>query len=93
MYVVNEMPTKLRRLSTAVDPVVYEALAAYSARSRRSISNLLAMIIEQALISTGDLAAPITKPETRGGPRRGAGRKPKTEATETNINTDEGEST
>lgn len=84
MYAVQdqEVPTKLRRLSTAVDPTVYEALAAYSARTRRSVSNLLAMIIEQALVTSGDLAAPITKPETRGGARKGAGRKPKADETE-----------
>ena len=86
MYAVQDLPTvptKLRRISAALEPAVYEALAAYSARSKRSVSNQIAVIIEQVLLTTGDLSAPIPKPETRGGARKGAGRKPKADEEET----------
>jgi len=83
MYALIDLPpvpTKLKRISVALEPAVYEALVAYSARSKRSVSNQAAVIVEQVLVTTGDLGAPIPKPETRGGVREGAGRKPKAES-------------
>ncbi|MBW4526797.1 MAG: hypothetical protein KME18_16690 [Phormidium tanganyikae FI6-MK23] len=77
------VPTKLNRITIALEPELYEALQAYSSRSRRSMSNQISVIIEQALIATGDLKVPIARVEKRGGKRPNAGRKPSnTELTE-----------
>lgn len=80
MYAIvglDQVPTKLNRITVALEPELYEALQAYSTRSRRSMSNQISVILEQALISTGDLKAPIARVEKRGGRREGAGKKPK----------------
>ena len=81
MYLLknDSVPTKLRRIAFAPQPAVYEALERYAARTKRSMSNAADYFVEQMLIQTGDLAAPIPKPETRGGRREKAGRKPKTD--------------
>jgi hypothetical protein len=71
------MPTKLKRVDVALDPELQAALEAYSLRTKRSLSNAASVLLEQALILTGDLTGPISREETRGGKRPNAGRKPK----------------
>lgn len=82
MYAIaglDQVPTKLNRITVALEPELYEALQAYSTRSRRSMSNQISVILEQALITTGDLKAPIARVEKRGGKRPGAGKPKKAE--------------
>lgn len=82
MYAIaglDQVPTKLNRITVALEPELYEALQAYSTRSRRSMSNQISVILEQALIATGDLKAPIARVEKRGGKRPGAGKPKKSE--------------
>ncbi|MFM2431745.1 MAG: hypothetical protein RLZZ511_2958 [Cyanobacteriota bacterium] len=77
MLAVRDMPTKLKRVDVALDAELQAALEKYALRSRRSLSNAASILLEQALIVTGDLAGPIEREEKRGGKRPNAGRKPK----------------
>jgi hypothetical protein len=72
---VCEVPTKLRRVNATLEPELYAALEAYANRCKRSMSNQVSVILEQALINTGDLPGPVDRQEKRGGKRPGAGRK------------------
>jgi hypothetical protein len=82
MFVVSDMPTKLKRVDVALDSELQAALESYAARSKRSLSNAASILLEQALIVTGDLPGPIVREEKRGGKRPNAGRKPKADQTE-----------
>jgi hypothetical protein len=77
MFAVTEMPTALKKVTAVLDPELQAALEKYAARSKRSLSNAASILLEQALIVTGDLPGPIERQEKRGGKRTGAGRKPK----------------
>jgi hypothetical protein len=77
----KKVPTKLKKLTIVLDPVLQEAIEAYALRSKRSQSNAASILLEQALIVTGDLPAPIEREEKRGGKRSGAGR-PKVQPTD-----------
>jgi hypothetical protein len=80
MLAVSDMPTKLKRVDVALDAELQTALEKYALRSKRSLSNAASILLEQALIVTGDLPSPIDREEKRGGRRSGAGRpKVKTE--------------
>jgi hypothetical protein len=68
------VPTKLKKLTIVLDPELQAAIEAYALRSKRSQSNSASILLEQALIVTGDLPAPIERKELRGGKRSGAGR-------------------
>jgi len=92
MYAISDLgsvPTKLKRVSVVFDEQVHQALVAYAARSKRSLSNAVSVLVEQMLVTTGDLAAPIPKAETRGGSRPGSGRKPKSDESDEGDESDE----
>jgi hypothetical protein len=73
--IVCDVPTKLRRVNATLEPELYAALEAYANRCKRSLSNQVSVILEQALINTGDLPGPVDRQEKRGGKRPNAGRK------------------
>jgi metal-responsive CopG/Arc/MetJ family transcriptional regulator len=79
MFLVEPMPTELKRLSVTFETELYQALERLSTRNKRSLSNQVSVILEQALLASGDLKAPIYRQESRGGKRENAGRKSKTE--------------
>ncbi len=68
------VPTKLKKLTIVLEPALQAAIEAYASRSKRSQSNAASILLEQALIVTGDLPSPIEREEKRGGKRSGAGR-------------------
>lgn len=68
------VPTKLKKLTIVLEPALQAAIEAYALRSRRSQSNAASILLEEALIRTGDLLGPIEREEKRGGRRKGAGR-------------------
>ena len=72
---VCDVPTKLRRVNATLEPELYAALEAYANRCKRSLSNQVSVILEQALINTGDLPGPVDRQEKRGGKRPNAGRR------------------
>jgi hypothetical protein len=74
MLATEKMPTALKKVTVVLDPAIQAALEAYAARSRRSLSNAASILLEQALIVTGDLEGPIVREEKRGGKRENAGR-------------------
>ena len=76
---LQTVPTKLKRVNVTLEPELFAALETYARRCKRSLSNQVSVILEQILISTGDLDAPIQREEKRGGVRPNAGRKPKDE--------------
>jgi hypothetical protein len=87
MFAIAEstpVPTKLKKVTAVLEPELFAALEAYAHRCKRSLSNQINIILEQALIGTGDLSTPLVREEKRGGKRPNAGRKPKAtdEATE-----------
>jgi hypothetical protein len=77
MYAVLEqrdrMPTKLKRISVALDDEAYQRLEELALSNKRSIANLAAVLIESALFPAGRVVAP--REDRRGGKRPGAGRK------------------
>lgn len=70
-----EMPTKLKRISVALDDDAYRRLEELALSSKRSVANMAAVILDAALFPGGRVVTP--KEERRGGKRSGAGRKPK----------------
>jgi hypothetical protein len=74
MLAVSDMPTKLKRVDVALDAELQAALEKYALRSKRSLSNAASILLEQALIVTGDLPGQIERKESRGGKRTGSGR-------------------
>lgn len=73
------VPTKLKRVNVTLEPELYAALEAYARRCKRSLSNQVSVVLEEVLIKTGDLPAPIEREEKRGGRRSGAGRPKKSD--------------
>jgi hypothetical protein len=73
------VPTKLKKLTIVLEPSLQRAIEDYALRSKRSQSNAASILLEQALIVTGDLPAPIEREEKRGGRRDGAGRPKKSD--------------
>jgi CopG-like RHH_1 or ribbon-helix-helix domain, RHH_5 len=67
------MPTKLKRISVALDSEAYAKLEDLALTSKRSVSNMGAVLIEAALYPGGRVVAP--REDRRGGRREGAGRK------------------
>ncbi|MGL5058934.1 MAG: ribbon-helix-helix domain-containing protein [Microcoleus sp.] len=67
------MPTKLKRISVALDDEAYAKLEDLARGSKRSIANMAAVLIEGSLFPGGRIATP--RVERRGGKRSGAGRK------------------
>jgi hypothetical protein len=74
---VDTVPTELKRVSVVLENEIHQALLSMSGRNKRSLSNQISVILEQALIASGDLKSPIFRAEARGGRRAGAGRKSK----------------
>lgn len=72
---IAQMPTKLKRISVALDPEAYSKLEELALSSKRSVANMAAVLIETALFPGGRVIVP--KEDRRGGKRSGAGRKPK----------------
>jgi hypothetical protein len=68
------VPTKLKKLTIVLAPELQAAIEAYALRSKRSQSNAASILLEQALIVTGDLPEQIERKESRGGTRANAGR-------------------
>jgi predicted transcriptional regulator len=68
------MPTKLKRISVALDDDAYARLEELAQSSKRSVANMAAVMIEAALFPGGRVVAP--REEKRGGRRANAGRKP-----------------
>jgi hypothetical protein len=68
------VPTKLKRVNVTLEPELYAALESYARRCKRSLSNQVSMVLEEVLVKTGDLPAPIERKEKRGGSREKAGR-------------------
>jgi hypothetical protein len=71
------MPTKLQRISVALDDEAYAKLKELSRGSKRSVANMAAVLIENALYPGGRVLKP--KEDNRGGKREGAGRPKKTD--------------
>jgi hypothetical protein len=69
------MPTRLKRISVALDDELYAKLEEVAAASNRSVSNQALTIIESVLFPGG--RKPRPRSHKRGGKRSGAGRKPK----------------
>ena len=67
------MPTKLKRISVALDDEAYAKLEDLALTSKRSVSNMAAVLIESALYPGGRVVTP--REDRRGGRREGAGRK------------------
>lgn len=76
----HHVPTKLRRISIAVDDELYEALQKQAGLTKRSIANLCTVILEGSMFPGGRDFAP--RDENRGGARPGAGRPRKAIETE-----------
>ena len=87
MFAVSEMPTKLKKVAIVLAPELEEALENYARRSKRSLSNSASILLEQALIMTGDLTKPVDRKESRGGKRPNSGRR-KTKKTDEQPDTD-----
>jgi CopG-like RHH_1 or ribbon-helix-helix domain, RHH_5 len=66
------MPTKHQRISVALDDEAYAKLKELSQDSKRSVANMAAVLIENALYPGGRVLKP--KEDNRGGKREGAGR-------------------
>ena len=88
MFAVAEMPSKLKKVNVVLEPALQAALEDYALRSKRSLSNAASVLLEQALIVTGDLPKPLERKEKRGGKREGSGR-PKVKPEDENINDEE----
>jgi hypothetical protein len=78
------MPTNKQRLTLNIPPELYEALETCANRANRTLANQATIALEEFLLKTGDLTAPV-KLALQGRPRKtaaeksgaGAGRKPK----------------
>lgn len=77
---IAKMPTRLKRISVALDDEAYQKLEELALSSKRSVANMAAVLIESLLFPGGRVVQP--KVEHRGGKREGAGRKPNPEGNE-----------
>jgi hypothetical protein len=73
--VEHVVPTKLRRISVALDDEAYQRLEALANSNMRSVANMAAVLIQGALFPGGRAAQ--VREDKRGGKREGSGRKPK----------------
>ena len=73
-------PTRLKRISVALDDEACQKLEKLALSSKRSVANMAAVLVESSLFPGGRIVQP--KVEHRGGKREGAGRKPKPEGNE-----------
>jgi hypothetical protein len=76
----SPMPTKLKRISVALDDDAYAKLEELALSSKRSVANMAAVLIEATLYPGGRIVAP--REDKRGGKRSGAGRPKRDEAEE-----------
>lgn len=81
------VPTKLKRISVALDDEAHQRLEELANSSMRSVANMAAVLIESALFPGGRVVQP--REDKRGGKREGAGRKPKADSDRPNPSTDE----
>lgn len=74
---VAPMPTKLKRISVALDDEAYAKLEELALANQRSVANMALVFIENGLFPGGRIVKP--RPDRRGGKRQGAGRPKKSE--------------
>jgi hypothetical protein len=63
------MPTNKQRLTLNLPPELYEALEACATRANRTLANQATIALEEFLLKTGDLTAPV-KLALQGRPRK-----------------------
>jgi hypothetical protein len=63
------MPTNKQRLTLNIPPELYEALEACADRANRTLANQATIALEEFLLKTGDLSAPV-KLALQGRPRK-----------------------
>jgi hypothetical protein len=63
------MPTNKQRLTLNIPPELYEALKACADRANRTLANQATIALEEFLLKTGDLSAPV-KLALQGRPRK-----------------------
>ena len=63
------MPTNKQRLTLNIPPELYEALEACAGRANRTLANQATIALEEFLLKTGDLSAPV-KLALQGRPRK-----------------------
>ncbi len=86
--VTAAMPTNKQRLTLNIPPELYEALEACADRANRTLANQATIALEEFLLKTGDLSAPV-KLALQGRPRKtGAGR-PKAKTDDSPIEPDD----
>lgn len=80
------MPTRLKRISVALDDEAYAKLEELALSSKRSIANMAVVLLESSLFPGGRVINPKKKPQEdrRGGRREGAGRPRKKQSNTTN---------
>ena len=66
-----QMPTNKQRITLNIPPEIFEALEACASRSNRTLANQATLALEEFLLKTGDLTAPV-KLALQGRPRKGA---------------------
>lgn len=66
-----KMPTNKQRITLNIPPEIFEALEACASRSNRTLANQATLALEEFLLKTGDLTAPV-KLALQGRPRKGA---------------------
>ena len=69
------MPTNKQRLTLNIPAELYEALEACAGRANRTLSNQATIALEEFLLKTGDLSAPV-KLALQGRPRKTAVKAP-----------------
>ncbi|MBD2372685.1 ribbon-helix-helix domain-containing protein [Leptolyngbya boryana] len=80
------MPTRLKRISVALDDEAYAKLEELALSSKRPISSMAVVLLETVLFPGGRVVTPKKKPkeDRRGGKREGAGRPRKKQSNTTN---------
>jgi hypothetical protein len=63
------MPTNKQRLTLNIPPELYEALEVCADRANRTLANQATIALEEFLLKTGDLSAPV-KLALQGRPRK-----------------------
>jgi hypothetical protein len=73
--VTVSMPTNKQRLTLNIPPELYEALESCAGRANRTLANQATIALEEFLLKTGDLSAPV-KLALQGRPRKTAVKAP-----------------
>jgi len=73
--ITASMPTSKQRLTLNIPPELYEALEVCAGRANRTLANQATMALEEFLLKTGDLSAPV-KLALQGRPRKSAVKAP-----------------